>query len=100
MDKRLIAGIRMANRRLFISAQVDPSKRGMGTTIVSAVFTTNYVIVAHVGDSRLYRIRGGTIEQLTTDHTYLTQLIKDKGDLQAVRQNRLANRLSSPKGFL
>ncbi len=49
----------------------DPSVEGLGTTLVTAVVTEDQLLVAHVGDSRCYRIRHGTIQRLTADHTWV-----------------------------
>ncbi|MBX3275547.1 MAG: serine/threonine-protein phosphatase [Sandaracinaceae bacterium] len=67
----LAAAIREANTRVRQEAAKDESKQGMGTTIVAARFSPGRrrVYVAHVGDSRCYRIRGGELKQLTMDHT-------------------------------
>lgn len=67
----LMAAIRAANADIRREAQQDESRSGMGTTIVAARFSPgrNRVYVAHVGDSRCYRIRDGELKQLTTDHT-------------------------------
>jgi protein phosphatase len=48
----------------------------MGTTIVSCLFYDNRVSIAHVGDSRVYRLRGGVLEQLTQDHSLLQELVE------------------------
>ena len=65
-----------ANRTIFDSAQNAPEYYGMGTTVVAAVFYDNCVSIAHVGDSRLYRLRGEELRQLTTDHSVLQELIE------------------------
>ena len=62
---RLITAIRFANRRIHEKAEKDTAFKGMGTTIVALCFFSKEVVVAHVGDSRCYRIRNGQIEQLT-----------------------------------
>jgi protein phosphatase len=54
----------------------------MGTTIVAAVFHGNRVSIAHIGDSRCYRLRGGRFEQLTRDHSLLQEQI-DSGQITA-----------------
>src|SRR6476659_7632360 len=77
-ENRLITGIKLANLRIFESAQRDPRQRGMGTTIVAIFAVVDGVYVAHVGDSRVYRIRDGSIEQLTEDHSLLNDYIKMK----------------------
>ena len=77
-ENRLITGIKLANLRIYESAQRDPRQRGMGTTIVSLFAVDNGVYIAHVGDSRGYRIRDGRIELLTEDHSLLNDYIKMK----------------------
>src|SRR5918912_1181160 len=64
---RLITGIKLANLRIYESAQRDPRQRGMGTTIVSIFAVEDGVYIAHVGDSRVYRVRESAIEQLTAE---------------------------------
>src|ERR1700748_1426773 len=77
-ENRLITGIKLANLRIYESAQRDARQRGMGTTIVTMFAVEDGVYVAHVGDSRGYRIRDGKIEQLTEDHSLLNDYIKMK----------------------
>ena len=66
-----------ANRRIWEQAVRDPSKAGMGTTVTAALVDAPAGIVAigHVGDSRAYRLRAGTLEQLTTDHSLVAELV-------------------------
>ncbi len=77
-ENRLITGIKLANLRIYESAQRDARQRGMGTTIVTMFAVEDGVYVAHVGDSRVYRIRDNKIEQLTEDHSLLNDYIKMK----------------------
>jgi protein phosphatase len=70
-ENRMVAAIRLANARIFDTAQKNPNLRGMGTTIVGVMFVGEYAYVAHVGDSRCYRVSDGKIEQLTRDHSLL-----------------------------
>jgi len=77
-ENRLITGIKLANLRIYESAQRDPRQRGMGTTVVAMFAVEDGVYVAHVGDSRIYRVRDGKIEQLTEDHSLLNDYIKMK----------------------
>lgn len=64
-----------ANATIHQTAQSQPQCAGMGTTLVAAVFHDNKVIVAHVGDSRLYRLRGEELSQITRDHSLLQDQI-------------------------
>lgn len=75
-ENRLVTAIKLANRRIFDTAQADARKRGMGTTLVGALFTSTGAYVGHCGDSRAYRFRGGQIELLTQDHSLLNDYLK------------------------
>ncbi len=70
--------IEKANETIYQTAQSQPQCKGMGTTVVTAAFYDNRMTIAHVGDSRLYRLRDGSFEQVTSDHSLLQELI-DKG---------------------
>jgi serine/threonine protein phosphatase PrpC len=75
-ENRLTNGIKLANRRIFETAKSDSRYRGMGTTIVSLMASKDGAMLAHVGDSRVYRIRESKIEQLTEDHSLLNDYLK------------------------
>jgi PPM family protein phosphatase len=77
-ENRLITSIKLANLRIYEHAQRDAKQRGMGTTIVVLFTVEDGVYCAHVGDSRVYRIRDNTLEQLTEDHSLLNDYIKMK----------------------
>jgi protein phosphatase len=62
-----------ANTATFTTSQNNPECAGMGTTLVTCLFYDNFVTVAHIGDSRLYRLRGETMEQVTRDHSLLQE---------------------------
>src|SRR5215831_18175839 len=64
-----------ANDIIHQTAKSQPQCEGMGTTIVACLFYNNRVSIAHVGDSRMYRIRHGKFEQVTTDHSLLQELV-------------------------
>jgi len=70
-ENRMVAAIRLANQRIFESAMKNPNLRGMGTTMVACMFVGDNAYVAHVGDSRCYRVANGKISQLTRDHSLL-----------------------------
>jgi len=70
--------IELANDKIYQTAENSPEHKGMGTTIVVLQFYDNKLSLAHIGDSRCYRIRGKNIEQLTKDHSLLQELI-DRG---------------------
>lgn len=77
-ENRLVTGVKLANLRIFETAQKDEAKRGMGTTVVAMRVIDNGVLVAHVGDSRAYMYRNGKLTQLTEDHSLLNDYIKMK----------------------
>jgi len=77
-ENRLITGIKLANLRIFEAAQRNAGQRGMGTTMVSLLAVDDGVLVGHVGDSRVYRLRDGKLTQLTEDHSLLNDYIKMK----------------------
>lgn len=70
--------VEKANSVIFQAASKQLQYEGMGTTIVVTMFYDNRLTVAHVGDSRMYRLRDHELEQITTDHTLLQELI-DRG---------------------
>ena len=70
--------ITLANKNVHDSSEAHAQYRGMGTTVVVALFYDNRFTVAHVGDSRLYRLRDGELEQITRDHSLMQELI-DRG---------------------
>jgi protein phosphatase len=70
-ENRMVASIRLANARIHDTSQKTAQLRGMGTTIVGLLVQGHYGFVAHVGDSRCYRVRGGDIRALTRDHSLL-----------------------------
>lgn len=80
-----------ANKIIFQTAQSQTHCEGMGTTIVACMFYDNKVSIAHVGDSRAYRLRGGSFEQLTLDHSLLQELV-DRGFYSAEEAQRSTNR--------
>lgn len=63
------------NAAVYETARTRPQCAGMGTTLVLAVFHDNRLLAAHIGDSRLYRLRGGQLTQLTRDHSLLQEQI-------------------------
>ena len=80
-----------ANKIIFQTAQSQTHCEGMGTTIVACMFYDNKVSVAHVGDSRAYRLRNGAFEQITLDHSLLQELV-DRGFYSEEEAQRSTNR--------
>ncbi|MCH9703403.1 MAG: protein phosphatase 2C domain-containing protein [Chlamydiae bacterium] len=73
--------IAQVNSEVHAQGSQNPDWKGMGTTLSSLLFQERLVAVAHVGDSRVYRIRDGSLKQLTIDHTVLNRM---KGAQEAV----------------
>jgi protein phosphatase len=71
-----IAGIRLANARVFTRGCREPAMKGMGTTFAGVLFSDDHVVIAHIGDSRVYRFRGRRLELLTEDHSFLNDQIR------------------------
>src|SRR3954452_18250289 len=74
---RLIALTKTANRRIYDLAQEDGARAGMGTTLTAVMVGEEGLALAHVGDSRLYRLREGDLEQLTRDHSCVGELVRE-----------------------
>jgi len=64
-----------ANAAIYQAAQTQPRYSGMGTTLVVSLWYDNQMTVGHIGDSRLYRMRGEKLEQVTRDHSLLQEQI-------------------------
>lgn len=81
--RRLSAAVLKANRDIVEISRTSQQHRGMGTTVVAACFSprSGLMHVAHVGDSRCYRLRGGHLELLTKDHSLLTDVIEQRPEL-------------------
>jgi protein phosphatase len=65
-----------ANRTIYAEAQATLEHKGMGTTVIAALVHDDAVTLAHVGDSRAYRLRDGNLEVLTSDHSYVAELVQ------------------------
>ncbi|HEY6308299.1 MAG TPA: Stp1/IreP family PP2C-type Ser/Thr phosphatase [Candidatus Angelobacter sp.] len=72
----LTSAIRLANRRIYEAGQREDGRSGMGSTIVAASVRGNALVIAHVGDSRIYLVRQGEIEQLTHDHSLVAEQVR------------------------
>lgn len=80
--------LQKANASIFHAAESQPQYSGMGTTIVSGIFYDNRVAVGHIGDSRMYRLRGESLEAITRDHSLLQEQID--GGIISVDDARLS----------
>jgi serine/threonine protein phosphatase PrpC len=74
IEAQLASIVRDANRRIYDLAVADESRRGMGTTLTLVKVHDGEVSLAHVGDSRAYRMRDGELAQLTRDHSLVAEL--------------------------
>lgn len=83
--------ITRANKIIYQTAQSRTGCEGMGTTIVACLFHDNRISIAHVGDSRLYRLRDGRFEQVTKDHSLFRELV-DRGFYSQEEAQRSLNR--------
>jgi serine/threonine protein phosphatase PrpC len=73
---RLASAIRLANRKVFETASANPEQKGMGATIVAAWVDAQRLSIAHVGDSRAYLLRAGSMDQLTADHSLVAEKVR------------------------
>jgi protein phosphatase len=90
---RLASGIHLANRKVFETANANTSHKGMGATVIAAWIEGQRLSLAHVGDSRAYLLRGGSLDQLTADHSLVAEKVRvgiltpqeaDASELQSV----------------
>lgn len=91
--KRLSTALHLANKNIFKSAEEHPDQHGMGATLTAAWIDGAKLSVAHVGDSRAYLLRGGTLLQLTRDHSLVAEQVRrgmltvaeaEESDMQSV----------------
>lgn len=69
--------IQNANQNLAELVRQQPRLAGMGTTVTSLLIDGDQIALCHIGDSRAYRLRGESFEQITTDHTFVQRLIEE-----------------------
>ena len=89
--RRLSAAVHKANRDVAEISRTSHQHRGMGTTVVAIVFSprSGLMHVAHVGDSRCYRLRARNLELLTQDHSLLTDVLEYRPDLDDTKLDRI-----------
>lgn len=90
-ENRLITGIKVANKRIFEASTRYREVHGMGTTVVGALVARDRgrMYVAHVGDSRCYRVRNGSITLLTRDHSLLNDYLLVMPDMTPEQREEL-----------
>ena len=75
--RRLLeSGVKNACYMVYGMAELDPEKKGMSTTLSALLIRANMAFAVHVGDSRVYRVRGSSVLQLTEDHTLINYKVK------------------------
>jgi serine/threonine protein phosphatase PrpC len=77
-EERLAVRVREANLQIHELSRTDRERAGMGTTLTAAYVDDNSLAIAHVGDSRAYLFRDGTLERLTQDHSLVEELVRQK----------------------
>ena len=91
--KRLSTAIHLANKNIFKSAEKNPDQHGMGATLTAVWIDGAKLSIAHVGDSRAYLLRGGSLLQLTRDHSLVAEQVRrgiltsaeaEESDMQSV----------------
>jgi protein phosphatase len=78
----LFTNILEAGRELTTTVEEHPELTGMGTTVSAMIRVGSQMVIAHIGDSRIYRLREGVLEQITSDHTFVQRLV-DSGRITA-----------------
>src|SRR3954468_24711337 len=101
-EERLAGLVARANTRIHDIARTDEQHAGMGTTLTAAYVDHDDVAVAHVGDSRLYCLRDGRLEQRTDDHSLVGELVR-RGQISAAEaeehpQRSIITRALGPEG--
>ncbi len=75
-EERLATRVREANAQIYERSRADRQRAGMGTTLTAAYVDDTHVAIAHVGDSRAYLFRDGTLQRLTQDHSLVDELVR------------------------
>jgi protein phosphatase len=90
-ENRLLTGIRIANRQIFERSIRSREFQGMGTTMVSALFSARHsrIYIGHVGDSRCYRVRDGEVRLMTRDHSLINDYLLAMPELTEEQKGEL-----------
>ena len=97
-DDLLLKSIRLANRVIYIRGATDSALAGMGTTIVAAALEGDMMSIAHVGDSRAYRLEEKRLQPLTVDHSWVSEMqqngfLSEQDPLSVVGKNIITRAL-------
>jgi serine/threonine protein phosphatase PrpC len=95
---RLTTAVRLANRKIYNEGSRSPELNGMGTTVVAALVLGDRITIVSVGDSRIYRMRHGALEQLTRDDTWLASVLGEANAEEADPHHPLRHVLTSVVG--
>ncbi len=90
-SEMLIEAVEKANAAIFKISHALPQCAGMGTTLVTGIFTGNKLIVGHIGDSRMYRLRDGALTRLTQDHSLIQEQI-NAGEITEAQAKESVNK--------
>ena len=102
LDENILSkAILKSNAAIIREAKENSELRGMGTTATILYIYKNQAFFAHVGDSRLYRLKNSTLEQMTLDHSYVESLVR-KGELthEQARNHPMKNLLTQAVGAM
>jgi serine/threonine protein phosphatase PrpC len=72
----LLSAAHLANKKIYESAETNPQQQGMGATLTAAWINEEKLSVVHVGDSRVYLLRSGVLQQLTSDHSLVAEQVR------------------------
>ena len=92
LENRLVVAIKHANKKIHEAATRDVRMTGMGTTVVIGQIFEDKFYIAHVGDSRCYRVRDGVVEQLTRDHSLLEDYKEARPGMSEDEQKKFPHR--------
>ncbi len=92
LENRMVVAIKLANHRIFDAASKDLRLKGMGTTVVVGQIAGDKFYIAHVGDSRCYRIRPDAVQQITRDHSLLEDYKDARPDMSDEEQKKFPHK--------
>ena len=96
----LLSAVENTNAAIYAVSQNQPECAGMGTTLVAGIFVNNQLVLGHIGDSRMYRLRGETLTQLTEDHSLVQEQINaGLMTLEEAKQSKSRNLVTRALGI-
>lgn len=91
--------VQEASSAVYRQARQGDGRAGMGTTLSMVVVVGSLAVVGHVGDSRIYLMRQRTLHQLSEDHTFLAEFVRNGLPLEKARESRMGHRLTRAVGL-